>query len=125
LLAPPLLPPLPEPVAAVAVRFIPLLTDFAERDVARPSRSAALPARSVALPACRAMLLTALEVEVEPVRPVDERPDERPRDCPLSPGRTISPSEGLTLPTVSAKVSSIELPRLAPRSANSPATSVA
>ena len=122
---PPLL--LLEPVAELAVRLIPLLTDFAERDVARPSRSAALPARSVALPACRAMLLTALDVDVVPLRPVDERPDERP-DFPLllpPPGRTMSPSDGLTLPTVSAKVSSSELPRFAPRSATSPATSVA
>jgi hypothetical protein len=104
---------------------MPLLTDCAERDVARPSRSAALPARSVALPACRAMLLTALDVEVLPLRPVDERPDERPPDFSDPPGRTMSPSEGLTLPTVSAKVSSSELPRFDPRSATSPATSVA
>jgi hypothetical protein len=123
---PPLLPPLPpEPVADLAVRFMPLLTDCAERDVARPSRSAALPARSVALPACRAMLLTALDVDVVPLRPVDERPEERPPDFPDPPGRTMSPSEGLTLPTVSAKVSSSELPRFDPRSATSPATSVA
>jgi hypothetical protein len=123
--AAPLLPPPPlEPVAELAVRLIPLLTDFAERDVARPSRSAALPARSVALPACRAMLLTALDVDVVPLRPVDERPpDERP-DFLLPPGRTMSPSDGLTLPTVSAKVSSNELPRFDPRSATSPATPV-
>jgi hypothetical protein len=108
----------------LAVRLIPLLTDFAERAVARPSRSAALPARSVALPACRAMLLTALDVDVVPLRPVDERPDE-PADFLLPPGRTMSPSDGLTLPTVSAKVSSNELPRFDPRSATSPATSVA
>jgi hypothetical protein len=117
-------PPLPEPVAELAVRLMPLLTDFAERDVARPSRSAALPARSVALPACRAMLLTALDVDVLPLRPVDERADDLP-DFRLPPGRTMSPSVGLTLPTVSAKVSSSELPRFDPRSATSPATSVA
>jgi hypothetical protein len=122
--AAPLPPPLPEPVAELAVRLMPLLTDFAERDVARPSRSAAAPARSVALPACRAMLLTALDVDVEPVRPVEERADDLP-DFLLPPGRTMSPSVGLTLPTVSAKVSSTELPRFAPRSATSPATSVA
>jgi hypothetical protein len=117
-------PPPPAPVAELAVRLMPLLTDFAERDVARPSRSAALPARSVALPACRAMLLTALDVDVAPLRPVDVRAEDLP-DFLLPPGRTMSPSDGLTLPTVSAIVSSNELPRFDPRSATSPATSVA
>ena len=71
------------------------------------------------------MLLTALDVDVVPLRPVDERPDDLPPDFLRPPGRTMSPSVGLTLPTVSAKVSSTELPRLAPRSATSPTTSVA
>ena len=119
-----LLPPVL--VAAFAVRVIARLADLLARAVARPSRAAALPARSVALPACRAMLLTALDVDVVPLRPVDERPDDLPPDfLLLSPGRTMLPSVGLTLPTVSAKVSSKELPRLDPRSATSPATSVA
>lgn len=124
LLAPEPLPP-EDAVADCAVRVIALLADLLARDVARPSRAAALPARSVALPACRAMLLTALDVDVVPLRPVDERPDDLRPDSPLSPGRTISPSEGLTLPIVSATVSSNELPRLDPRSATSLATSVA
>jgi hypothetical protein len=119
----PLPPPLP--VAEFAVRVMALLADLLARAVARPSRAAALPARSVALPACRAMLLTALDVEVVPLRPVDERPDDLPPDFLAPPGRTISPSEGLTLLIVSATVSSNELPRLDPRSAISPATSVA
>lgn len=112
-------------VAEFAARLIDLLADLLARAVARPSLAATLPARSVALPACRAMLLTALEVDVLPLRPVDERPPAPPPDLRLPPGRTMSPSVGLTLPTVSAKVSSKELPRLDPRSATSLATSVA
>jgi hypothetical protein len=112
-------------VAELAARLIALLADLLARAVALPCRAAALPARSVALPACRAMLLTALDVDVVPLRPVDERPRDLPPDLRLPSGRTMSPSVGLTLPTVSAKVSSKELPRLDPRSATSPATSVA
>jgi hypothetical protein len=119
------LPPPEDAVAELAVRVIALLADLLAREVARPSLAAALPARSVALPACRAMLLTALDVEVVPLRPVDERPDDPPERFVAPPGRTMSPSVGLTVPIVSAKVSSKELPRLDPRSATSLATSVA
>jgi hypothetical protein len=118
------LPPV-EAVAAFAVRVIVLLADLLAPAVARPPRSAAWPARSVALPACFAILRTALEVEVAPLRPVDERPDVLPPERLAPPGRTMSPSEGLTLLTVSAKVSNREPPRLDPRSATSPTTSVA
>ena len=124
-LAPPFFAPPDDLVAEFAVRVMALLADLLARAVALPSRAAALPARSVALPACRAMLLTALDVEVVPLRPVDERAPDLPPDLRLPPGRTMSPSVGLTLPTVSAKVSSKELPRLDPRSATSLATSVA
>jgi hypothetical protein len=114
-------------VADFAVRVIALLADLLAPAVARPPRSAALPARSVALPACRAMLLTALDVDFVPLRPEEERAAPRlaAPDAPLPPGRTSSPSEGLTLPTVSARVSSAELPRLDARSASSPAIPVA
>jgi hypothetical protein len=122
--APPFFEPPEDAVAEFAVRVIALLADLLARAVARPSRAAALPARFVALPACRAMLLTALDVDVVPLRPVDERPLDLP-DLRLPPGRTMSPSVGLTLPTVSARVSSKELPRLDPRSATSLATSMA
>jgi hypothetical protein len=112
-------------VAEFAVRVIVLLADLLAPATDCPLRAAALPARSVALAACFAMLRTALEVEVVPLRPLDERPDDVPPERLAPPGRTTSPSEGLTLLTVSAKVSNREPPRLDPRSATSPTTSVA